>query len=156
MNSSEWELLKAGVPQGLVLGPLLFLTYINDLPSIVDKPNSTVLFADDTSLIITDTNTQKFNTTINQLFYNVSNWFNSNLLTLNYNKTHYVEYRTKNYYQIQTKVRYEGNITPTHTATKFLGLIINETLTWNQHIHFIATKLCSACFALRNLKHTVP
>ena len=149
-------MIKAEVPQGSVLGPLFFLLYINDLPSVVDTPNSIVLFADDTSILITDTTLQKFNTTINQLFYNVNTWFNSNLLTLNYNKTHYVEYRTKNYYQIQTQVQYEDNIISNHTATKFFGLIIDETLTWNQHIDFSATKQCSACYALRYLKNIVP
>ena len=115
-----------------------------------------VLFADDTSILITDTTLQKFNTAINQLFYNVNTWFNSNLLTLNYNKTHYVEYRTKNYYQIQTKVQYEDNIIPNYTATKFLGLIMDETLTWNQHIDFSATKLCSVYYTLIYLKNIVP
>ena len=55
---------------------------------------------DDTSLLITDPNSQNFNSIVNQTFDNVNTWFNSNLLQLNYSKTHYVEYRTKNYYQI--------------------------------------------------------
>ena len=55
-NSSKWELLKCGVPQGSILGPLFFLIYINDLPTIVNNDNNMLLFADDTSIIITDTN----------------------------------------------------------------------------------------------------
>jgi len=54
--SSKWELLKCGVPQGSILGPLFFLIYMNDLPTIVNNDNKMVLFADDTSIIITDTN----------------------------------------------------------------------------------------------------
>ena len=62
----------------------------------------------------------------------------------------------KNYYQMQTKVQCNNNIIPNPKMTKFLGLIIDDTLTWNQHIEYTATKLCSACYALRNLKHIVP
>jgi len=62
----------------------------------------------------------------------------------------------KNYYQVKTKVKYEHKNISNSTGTKFLGLIIDETLSWNQLIDQIATKLCSACYALRNLKHTVP
>jgi hypothetical protein len=67
-----------------------------------------------------------------------------------------VEFRTKNCYRDKTTVKYELKDISSSTETKFLGLIIDETLSWNQHIDQIATKLCSACYALRNLKHTVP
>jgi hypothetical protein len=72
---------------------------------------------------------------------------------LNFDKTHYVEFRTKNYYQVETIVRYEQKNISSSTETKFLGLIIDETLSWNQHIEQIANKLC---YALRNLKYIVP
>ena len=55
-SSSKWELIKNGVPQGSILGPLFFLLYINDLPKIIKQNNSMVLVADDTSLLITDYN----------------------------------------------------------------------------------------------------
>jgi len=61
----------------------------------------------------------------------------------------------KNYYQVQTKVLYEHKVISNSTETKFLGLTIDETLSWNQHIDAIATKLCSTCYVLRNLKYSV-
>jgi hypothetical protein len=67
-----------------------------------------------------------------------------------------MEFRTKNYYQVKTKVKYEHTDISNSTETKFLGLIIDETLLWNQHIGQIATKLCCDCYALRNLKCIVP
>jgi hypothetical protein len=155
-SSPKWELIKNGVPQGSVLGPLLFLLYINDLPTIIPKNNSIVLFANDTSILIKDADNIDFNININQSLTTIISWFNSNLLTLNFNKTHYVELKTKNYFEVQTKVRYEHNDISNSTETKFLGLIIDETLSWNQHIELIATKLCSACYVLRNLEHIVP
>jgi hypothetical protein len=59
----------------------------------------------------------------------------------------------KNYYQVKTTVQYEHSIISNSTETRFLGLIIDNRLCWNQQI---ATKLCSACYALRNLKHIEP
>ena len=56
----------------------------------------------------------------------------------------------------KTKIQCKNNIIPNSKMTRFWGLIIDETLTWNQHIEYTATKLCSACYALRNLKHIVP
>jgi len=134
----------------------LVFFYINDLPKIITKNNSIVIFADDTSLLITDSNKLDFNTSINQSLHNIISWFNSNLLVLNFNKTHYVEFTTKNYYAVKTKVIYDHINISNSTEIKFLGLITDETLSWNQHIDQITTKQYSACYALRNLKHIVP
>ena len=89
-----------------------------------------VLFADDTSLLITGFNKLNFNININQSLHSIISWYNSNLLTLNFDKTHYVEFRTKNYYQVETIVRYEQKDISNSTETKFLGLIIDETPSW--------------------------
>ena len=155
-SSSTWELIKQGVPQGSVLWPLLFLLYINDLPKIIPNYNSLVLFAYDTSILVTDSNEEDFNSNINQSFTSLITWFNSNLLTLNFHKTHYIQFKTKNYYQVQTEVQYDNKVTANSTETKFLGLIIDETLSWKQQVDIIATKLCSACYVLWNLTHIVP
>ena len=106
-SSSKWEMIKNGIPQGLILVPLFFLFYINDLLKIITKNNSMVLFADDTSSLIAGFNKLDFNIYINQSLHSIIFWFNSNLHTLNFDKTHYVEFRTKNYYQVKTIVRYE-------------------------------------------------
>ena len=155
-SSSKWEMIKNGLPQGSILGPLFFLLYINDLPQIITKNNSMVLFTDDTSLLITGFDRLDFNININQSLRSIISWFNSNLLTLNFNKTHYVEFRTKNYYQVETTLKYEHKDILISTETKFLRLIIDGKLSWDQYIDQIATKLCSACYVLRNLKHIVP
>jgi hypothetical protein len=154
-SSSKWEMIKSDVPQGSILGPPLFLLYINDLPKIITKNNGMVPFADYTNLLITGFNKSDFNFNINQSFRIIISWSNSNLLSLNFNKTQYVEFRTKNY-QVKTAVKYEHKDIFNSTETKFLGLIIDEKLFWNQHIDRRANKLCSACYALRKLKHFTP
>jgi hypothetical protein len=115
-----------------------------------------VLFADDISLLITGFNEIDLNNNINQNLHNIISWFNSNLLTLNFDKTHYVEFRTKDNYQVETRVKYEHKAINNSSDTKFLGLIIDDTLSWNNNIDQIATKLCSACYTLRNIKYIVP
>jgi hypothetical protein len=62
--------------------------------------------ADDTSIIITDSNRWDFNINANQMFEDINTWFNVNLLALNFNKTQYFEFRTKNYYSVNTQIKY--------------------------------------------------
>ena len=97
INYSNWELVRHGVPQGSSLGPLLLL-YINDLPIVPAKNAKLVLcvYADDTSFIITNPNPIEFANKLNKIFAEVNEWFRNNLLSLNLNKTTYLQFRTKN------------------------------------------------------------
>jgi hypothetical protein len=115
-----------------------------------------LLFTDDISIIITDTNKLDFNININQTFQDINTWFNVNLLTLNFNKTQYVEFRTKNYYNVNTQINYDQKCITNATEIKFLGLIIDDILSWKQHIEQVISKMSTACYALRNIKHIVP
>jgi len=83
----------------------------NDLPTIVNNDNNMVLFADDASIIITDTNRRDFNVNVNQTFQDINSWFEVNLLTLNLNTTQYLEFRSKNYYNVNTRIKYDQNYT---------------------------------------------
>ena len=95
-SSSNWDEVTHGVPQGLILGPLLFLLYINDLPQITNVNSKTVLFADDTSVIIINPDPHKLGEDINKMTQNINDWFDANLLSLNLDKTHFMRFVTKN------------------------------------------------------------
>ena len=72
---SRWSKVKHGAPQGSDLGPLLFLLYINDLPNAVTHNALPILFADDTSILITSHNVHKFQNDLNSAFGQITNWF---------------------------------------------------------------------------------
>ena len=109
-RSFKWKLIKSNVPQGSTLRPQFFLLYINDLPKIPNNNNSTVLFVDDYISLITGYNKLDLNININQTLCSIISWFNSNLLTLNFDKTHYLEFRTKHYYQIELQLNMNTKI----------------------------------------------
>jgi len=93
--SSKWVHVKHGVPQGSVMGPLLFLVYINYLSLSISKLANPILFADDMSIIISNTNPEEFKNNINSVMKEITNWFQSNLLTLNCEKTRFMQFLTK-------------------------------------------------------------
>ena len=92
----------------------------------------------------------------NQTFQDINTWFKVNLLTLNLNKTQYLEFRTKNYYNVNTQIKYDQECITSASEIKFLGLTIDDILSWKQHIEQVLNKMCTACYALRNIKHIVP
>ena len=92
---SLWGITTHGVPQGSVLGPLLFLVYINDLPTTISKIAQSIIFTDDMSIIITNNNKVDLKNSLHLTMIEISNWFRRNLLTLNYDKTYFLQFLTK-------------------------------------------------------------
>ena len=114
------------------------------------------LFADDTSIIITDTNRRDFNVNAYQTFQDINSWFKVNLPTLNLNKTQQLEFRTKNYHNVNTQTKYDQECITSASEIKFLGLTTDDTLCWKQHTEQALNTMCTACCALGNIKHIVP
>jgi hypothetical protein len=111
-----------------------------------------ILFADDTSVIITSQNVHEFQNDLNISLQQLSKWFQVNSLSLNFTKTFFLQFINKspNYFDIN--ITHRNNLIPKANCIKFLGLYINDTLTWKTHIDNILPKLCSACFAMRTVK----
>ena len=150
--SSKWEHVKHGVPQGLVLGPSLFLIYVNDLSLTISKLANPILFADDMSIIISNTNPEEFKNNINSVMTETINWFQNNLLTLNCNKTHFLQFLTKQHNETKMQIIASNIIITNINRTRFLGLIIDSTLSWKDHIVELTSKLNKACYAIRVIK----
>jgi hypothetical protein len=122
------------------------------LPKITDKNSKLILFADDTSIIITSLNPTIFENNVNKIFHDINRWFHTNLLPLNLDKTHYMQFVAKSSSIVDLKVIHGSNNITNICSTKFLGITLDNTFSWRTHIDMIITKLSSACFAIRAVK----
>jgi len=149
---SKWTKIKCGVPQGSILGLLLFLLYINALPKAVQHKALPILFANDTIILITSPNNNQLQSDLNIVFAQLSKWFRSNLLFLNFDKTHFIQFNNASKCTSVTEIEYEDEQISIANETKFLGLYINNNLSWKTHIESIENKLSSACYVVRLVK----
>ena len=134
--SSGTNVLKCGVPQGSILGPLLFLIYINDLANIC-KHTMPIFFADDSNLFINGKDASKIELELNEELSNIASWLKINKLSLNVDKTQFMIFSRKQNQIENIVIRIEGQIIEHVTQTKFLGVIIDEKLTWRNHVNHI-------------------
>jgi hypothetical protein len=150
----DWGKVKQGVPQGSILGPLFFLLYMNDLLGIINYISKPTIFADDTNISFTHSNNIDFKSEINIVIQKISKWFKTNSLTLNFNKTHYMQFKTKPKLAVDIHISYKADINNT-SSTNFLGLTLDSTLSWKTHIEQLSSKLNSACYLMRSLRSII-
>jgi len=156
---SDWENIRLGVPQGSILGPMLFLLYINNMPGSINNLSNLsklTLFADNTNLIFTHPNPMEFEKEINELFEKLIIWFQTNLLSLNLNKTYYMQFLSKTNYAINVNISHKTIQISNVYHTNFLGLTLDSILSWKPHIDQLISKLNSACYVIRSLKSLIP
>ena len=150
--SSEWEPVTHAVPHGSILSTLFFLLYINDLPKIIRDISNPILFAEDTSMIITNSGFHVFKKDKRSIIIQLNRWFKSHLLSLNLDKTHFLQLLTKNSHEIDLQISYENKQISKIFNTTFLGLIIDNNLYWAFYIDETVYKLNKACYVSRSVK----
>jgi hypothetical protein len=148
----SWGKIVSGVPQGSILGPLLFLFYIHDLPVIMKSNSIPILFKDDTSIIVKNSNRTKYGNELTLIFNNINEWFKANYLTLNLDKTHFMQFSAKNRNPMNMFTSYNNSQISSIADIKFLGLMIDSTLSSKGHIELLMSRLSSAIYAVRAIK----
>ena len=141
---TESQNITCGIPQGSILGPLLFLIYVNDLNK-ASKILQPIMFADDTNLFYSHRNIKTLFYTVNKELEHINEWFKSNKLSLNVRKTNYIFFhkkRKKDDIPLKLpELLINNNRIDRVNSTKFLGIILNEHLSWENHINIIENKI---------------
>ena len=171
-ENSTTEKIIYGVPQGSVLGPLLFLVYINDITnSIHDEKVKLVLYADDTNIFISGNNRDALIKRGNEVLSIINAFMKSNLLHINLDKCCYMYFTPKvkklennndeideieDFADITNTLNINGVTIPEVNNTKFLGVTIDNQITWIPHINNLYKKLKSATGMLKRISSNIP
>jgi hypothetical protein len=138
-SKSTLQSIECGVPQGSIIGPILFLLYINDLPQATSL--FSIMFADDSNVFTEGTSTAECLETLNKELVLLTSWIHSNKLSLNVEKSHLIVFSKARNPPNDAMVFLDGKqLTQVHSI-KFLGVFIDDKLSWQQHINYIRGKL---------------
>ena len=150
-----WDSIKHGVPQGSVLGPLLFLLYINDI-SQSSEILKFFLFADDTTVFYSadpsDPNTEQI---LNTELEKVSCWLAANKLSLNVKKYNFLHFHHGNSKKNKLEIKINGTKVEEKENTKYLGTFIDNNLTWKTQIQHIKSRLARGIGLISRIRYFV-
>lgn len=155
---SDKYTITHGVPQGSILGPLLFLIYINDMKNSV-KHGSIISFADDTTITINNKNFEDTYINTHDDLISILDWCNANKLSLNLKKTNYILFNPNT---VKDNLNHQPDLIVNNIKieqveyTKFLGLYIDSKLKWEYHVNNVCNKLTQAKFFLNAIKNFLP
>jgi hypothetical protein len=149
-TSSPLLRIQCGVPQGSILGPLLFLLYINDLPHSSEL--MPIIFADDTNVFCDGNTVQECMQTLNSELTKLSKWIRSNKLSLNVEKSHFIVFSKSQVLDLP-QPSIDGKEINRVNSLKFLGFIIDDKMTWGQHIRHIRGKVSRSIGLLARSRH---
>ena len=138
------------MPQGSILGPLLFILYINDIVG-ASKLLHFILFADDTNLFYSCRNFDSLIKTLNSELDKLATWFRSNNISLNISKTNFMFFGHKPY-SITPHILIDGILLKQVSSSKFLGVFIDTNLTWKDQISSVSNKISRGIGALNRVK----
>lgn len=145
MQKSSFLIIKRGVPQGSILGPLLYLIYTNDLPSVVDQ--DIVQYADDASLIFSGGNMEVISVNVSEALNALEKWFTCNNLKLNVGKTESVAFSSRG--ESGCLLEADGMALTTVDSVSFLGVRLDSRMSWGEHIKNLCLNMSKYCYALR-------
>ena len=137
---TTFESITYGVPQGSILGPLLFLIYVYYLPNATNILDP-IMFADDTNLFYSHHNIKTLLSTVNEELEKLGDWFTANRLSLNIKKTKYTFFHKNsvkdNIHLKLPDLHISNKSIERKSSIKFLGVMLDEHIAWNDHIHAI-------------------
>lgn len=129
------------------------MLYINDFPKATDK--KTILFADDTTLLIECNNVTTFENDINIALNKIIDWLDKNNLIVNINKTHIIQFHTYQSKKIPLQIKNNSSIVKEVDSAKFLGIVIDKHLNWKDHVEYLSNRLDRYVYALYRIRNLV-
>lgn len=150
-SNSRTHKVKLGVPQGSVLGPLLFMLFVNDLPDYIKNAGHVTMFADDTTISTTASSVEEIQSQAENIIDILGAWCDSNKLILNAKKTVLMNFHIRRSLPTNVKildVELEDEI-------KYLGTVLDSRLSWDNHIDTVCKKLNKAYFGILQMKDTL-
>ena len=153
-KASNSKIFNIGVPQGSILGPILFLIYINDLPNVSKFLHST-LYADDTTFSYSNKNYHQLTNIMNNELKIVERWTHANRLTINTDKTEIICFSNRPKQLNPGQIQLSGQSLNFSTSCKFLGVFIDYNLNFSQHITYILNKTSKNCGIFYKIKDSM-